>query len=99
MKQYPEKVEVKMSDPEEKLKRSLTYSISKNYSVVLKQPIEDYFLIDKKPLQITEYKFWNNILLMANEGIAIFSILGYMSAILRVEQKSFSSEQDFSCSA
>ena len=88
-----------MSDPEEKLKRSLTYSISKNYSVVLKQPIEDYFLIDKKPLQITDYKFWNNILLMANEGIAIFSILGYMSAILRVEQKSFSSEQDFSCSA
>ena len=99
MKQYPEKVEVKMSDPEEKLKRSLTYAISKNYSDVLKQPIEDYFLIDKKPLQITEYKFWNNILLLANEGIAIFSILGYMSAILRVEQKSFSSEQDFSCSA
>ena len=88
-----------MSDSEEKLKRALTYGISKNYSDVLKQPIEDYFLIDKKPLQITEYKFWNNILLMANEGIAIFSILGYMSAILRVEQKSFSSEQDFSCSA
>ena len=88
-----------MSDPEEKLKRSLTYAISKNYSDVLKQPIEDYLLIDKKPLQKTEYKFWNNILLMANEGIAIFSILGYMSAILRVEQKSFSSEQDFSCSA